>query len=244
MHFHLQNRINLNSAGSKMSDSAMDSSPIRTPSFRFWRATECAALFLGIPTIHALGWLPIHILLLLIVMGGACWLLLRFKHEAEPRDLATWPTDRGVQVRTLVTYAVAIPFLYAVLWLFRPGALFSLVSHRPGLWIFIIFAYPLVSVFPQELMYRLFFFRRYRCLFGTERAMVLASAVAFSYGHIVFHNWVAVALTAVGGLIFGQTYRLTRSIPWTAIEHSLYGGALFTLGYGEFLVGGMLQAAR
>ena len=74
--------------------------------------------------------------------------------------------------------------------------------------------------------------------------MVLASAAAFSYGHIVFHNWVAVALTAAGGLIFGQTYRLTRSIPWTAIEHSLYGCALFTLGYGEFLVGGMLQTAR
>jgi membrane protease YdiL (CAAX protease family) len=107
-----------------------------------------------------------------------------------------------------------------------------------------MFAYPLVSVLPQELAYRVYFFQRYAPLFGSKSGMIAASAIVFGFGHIVFHNWPAVVLTLLGGLLFAKTYRRTSSLLLVSFEHALYGWAVFTIGYGEFLVEGTLRLFR
>jgi len=55
-------------------------------------------------------------------------------------------------------------------------------------WVLIFILYPLFSVYPQELLYRTFFFHRYRPLFGGGWGMVIASALAFGFVHIIFRN--------------------------------------------------------
>lgn len=52
----------------------------------------------------------------------------------------------------------------------------------------VILLYPLLSAAPQGLVYRVFFFHRYQILFRKPQTMILASAVAFAFSHIVFRN--------------------------------------------------------
>ena len=65
--------------------------------------------------------------------------------------------------------------------------------------------------------------------------MIFASGAAFAYMHIVFKNPLALLLTFTGGLLFAMTYADTRSLMISAIEHTLYGNYLFTIGLGKYL---------
>jgi membrane protease YdiL (CAAX protease family) len=138
-------------------------------------------------------------------------------------------------------YAIAVPLLVCALWLTKPASMFWLVLRYPKIWLLVMFAYPIVSVLPQEFVYRVFFFERYRTLFRRGFGMIAASAAVFSFGHVVFHNWPAVALTAAGGALFARTYQRTSSVWLVAVEHALYGCAIFTIGYGEFFFEGTLR---
>jgi membrane protease YdiL (CAAX protease family) len=100
--------------------------------------------------------------------------------------------------------------------------------------------YPLFSVYPQGLIYRAFFFHRYRPLVEACAPLVRAwllivvSGATFALMHILFHNWIAVALTFPGGILFAVRYCNTRSLAVSSIEHALYGCFLFTIGLGQF----------
>jgi membrane protease YdiL (CAAX protease family) len=136
----------------------------------------------------------------------------------------------------LVRYLISIPGLAGLLWWMHPSLMFLLLRRHPGIWLLILVAYPILSVFPQELIYRAFFFERYRPLFGRKLGRTLASAIAFAFGHLVFHNPVAVVLTFLGGWLFATTYQRTSSLLCVSAEHALYGCTLFSLGYGPFFV--------
>jgi membrane protease YdiL (CAAX protease family) len=66
----------------------------------------------------------------------------------------------------------------------------------------------------------------------------VASATLFGLHHYIFHNWLAVALTLLGGIKFVLTYRRSRSLPLTCVEHAIYGCLVFTVGLGVFFHGG------
>lgn len=119
-----------------------------------------------------------------------------------------------------------------------PEDFLRLPRERPMLWAMIMVFYPLLSVFPQEVVFRAFFFHRYRGLFGGGLGMIAASALAFGYVHIVFGNWLSVALTAVGGALFALTYARSRSTAAASIEHALYGCLVFTIGLGQYFYSG------
>jgi len=212
-------------------------SPVR----EFWLAAECGALFAGVPVACAAGWMPVSIIPLLVVMAGLCWLVLRRQRQRSGRpERPDWTPGREWR-RILRTYALALPVMVVLLWFIRPAALLSLPARHPGIWLLVMVAYPVISVLPQELIYRVFFFERYDPLFGRGRGMLAANAAAFSLGHLVFHNWPAVLLTLAGGWLFARTYQRTRSWGLVAAEHALYGCAVFTLGYGGFFYEGTLR---
>ena len=220
--------------------------PMDRPDICHWSrkaglAAECGALFLGVPTVCALGWLPLPIIPLLLVMAGGCWLALQRLRNARPRKpLFTNPARREWK-RILFTYAVAIPLLLGLLWLMQPEAMFSLLKNHAAIWLLVMVAYPIVSVVPQEIIYRAFLFERYQSLFGRRWGMNAVSAALFSFGHIVFHNWPAVLLAFFGGWLFAVTYRRTGSLLAVSIEHALYGCAIFTIGFGQYFLAGTLK---
>jgi uncharacterized protein len=95
----------------------------------------------------------------------------------------------------------------------------------------VIVLYPLLSVIPQELIFRKFFFFRYG-MFFTPYVLIVLNALVFSFVHLVFKNYIALVLTFVGGILFITTYIKTKSFSLVCIEHALYGDLLFTIGLG------------
>jgi membrane protease YdiL (CAAX protease family) len=127
----------------------------------------------------------------------------------------------------------------ALVFLYAPKLFLILPRTHPGPWLLVLLLYTVVSVYPQELIYRAFLFHRYRPLLTpSPRAgtliLILVSGSTFALMHILFHNWIAVALTAPGGLLFAWRYARTKSLALSSFEHALYGCFLFTIGLGQF----------
>ncbi|HEX9045992.1 MAG TPA: CPBP family intramembrane glutamic endopeptidase [Verrucomicrobiae bacterium] len=218
--------------------------PQSTVSRKVLLGMECVLLFIDVPLAQSAAWLPITIIPLLLLMAVGCWCLLRWQYRVSLLALWRRPILAAEWRRIAITYAVAVPCLIALLWWIKPEALFALPRNHPQFWLLIMVAYPVISVVPQELVYRVFFFTRYRPLFGENLEMVAASATAFAIGHLVFHNWLAVGLTLLGGWLFATTYRRTGSLRLVALEHAAYGWAIFTVGYGEFFYEGTMKIFR
>lgn len=120
-------------------------------------------------------------------------------------------------------------------WITDNSQLFIVVKTKPLLWVIILFVYSLLSVYPQELLYRTFFFQRYQSLFNNEKLFLFINAVIFSLGHLFFKNALVIVLTFLGGLLFAFTFNKTKSTLLVSIEHAIYGCWLFTVGMGTML---------
>jgi len=195
----------------------------------------------GLPLAVAARWIPISIIPLLLLTAAGCALVLQRVCHVRLRDLLRAGALRAGWGKMLAIYCLAVVALWVALWWFKPDALFSLLLRHPRIWLLVMFAYPLISVLPQELIYRAYFFERYRPLFGRGNLMVAMSAAVFALGHVVFHNAISVVLTLMGGWLFARTYQRTSSLLRVSVEHALYGCAIFTLGYGQFFLEGTLR---
>ncbi|WP_246849101.1 CPBP family intramembrane glutamic endopeptidase [Aquimarina sp. U1-2] len=120
-------------------------------------------------------------------------------------------------------------------FLLAPETLFSVLLKRPELWFIILFVYTFLSVWPQEIIYRTFFYERYRELVQNKWLFILINAVLFSLAHLFLRSFMVQLFTFVGGLLFAYTYQKTKSTTLVSIEHALYGNWLFTVGMGEML---------
>jgi hypothetical protein len=142
--------------------------------------------------------------------------------------------------------AIFLPFAVAATWFVHRYAsenLFALIRTKPSGWALLMAAYPVLSVYPQGIIFRAFFFGRYHTVFPGVWLLVLMSATAFSYVHIVFRNWLAVAFSALGGLLFAMRYAQTGSLFVSCFEHALYGCWIFTVGLGRwFFYGAQFDA--
>ena len=120
-------------------------------------------------------------------------------------------------------------------WWFDKTNLFSAVLNKPLLWLAILFIYSVFSVYPQELIFRTFFFQRYEGLFKSKALFIFINAIVFSLAHLFFRNTLVLAITFLGGLLFGLTFYKTKSTLFVTIEHAIYGCWLFTVGMGNML---------
>jgi uncharacterized protein len=164
-------------------------------------------------------------------MAYCLWMLWRDGNLllARPDTEKLWRNLPSILV-IFVLFAITIT---ALVHRFAPQDLFRFFRTQPAFWALVMVGYPLLSVYPQGIIYRAFFFDRYRALFPNPWVMVLMSALAFAYVHVIFRNWLAVGLTAVGGLLFAMRYAQTGSIFVSSFEHALYGCWLFTVGLGR-----------
>ena len=198
-------------------------------------AAELVIIFFGLPTLFWLGILPLRVLTTLWTFAVVGLVLLARDTTFTSRGLfRVWSLGAPAR-QILLRFFVCAGLLTLTCWWIDPPWFLGLVRERPGLWALIMLLYPILSVVPQGIIYRIFFIHRYRELVPAGAPMVAVSALAFAYSHIVFDNPVAVGLTAIGGLLFAQTYDSTRSGALASIEHALYGCLVITLGMGHFL---------
>lgn len=113
--------------------------------------------------------------------------------------------------------------------------LFQILYEKPRLWVVILFAYAMFSVYPQELIYRTLYFQRYRALFKSRTLFIFVNATVFSLAHIFYKNPLVLLITFLGGILFALTYEKTKSTFLVSIEHAIYGCWLFTVGMGHML---------
>jgi len=199
---------------------------------------EFSALFVGVPLLIYYRILPNFPIPYLLFAALAAFLVLRSDPSFDFSHLTSWSNTRSHLLPLLLRDAVLLVLLGLAVRLFAPQLLFSLIKGAPRFWLLIMFFYPLLSVYPQELIYRAFFFHRYQPLFGSGILLILASALAFGFVHIIFGNWLAVALCILGGLLFSFTYQHTGSLLFTCVDHSIFGNFLFTIGLGQFFYHG------
>lgn len=138
----------------------------------------------------------------------------------------------------LARFALLGGIITAAVLVITPEEAFALPRARPRLWAAIMVFYPLLSVYPQEVIFRAYFFHRYAPLFRGHWPMIVASAIAFGFVHIVFRNGISVPMTLLGGIMFGFTYARSRSTFAASIEHALYGCLIFTVGLGHYFYSG------
>ena len=205
---------------------------------RYLLAVEYAVLAVGLPAAYVLGWIPLPPIPALWCVAAVCVALLARSGDFDWRCL--WNTDRLGRRLALAAlpFVVGAPVLLLLTAVVAPERWFVLVRERPGLWLAILVLYPLLSVYPQGIVYRAFLFHRYRPLFPSPRARILASAIAFACVHVIFENWVAPLLTLAGGVLFAWTYERTRSSLVVAVQHALFGCFLFTIGLGWYFYSG------
>jgi membrane protease YdiL (CAAX protease family) len=200
---------------------------------------ELVAFFVIPPLLiflHIVPNLPIPYLLLAAVGG---FLILRRNPAGRSATLFSWRGILPQLVPVLLRDAILLILLGLAVRIFAPEFLFSLVKRQPLFWAMIMLLYPLLSVCPQEFLYRAFFFQRYQPLFGSGRGMIAASSLAFSFVHIIFGNWLAVGLCVLGGLLFSLTYHRSGSLLLASIDHALFGNFIFTIGLGQFFHHGL-----
>lgn len=111
--------------------------------------------------------------------------------------------------------------------------LFNLPQQNLRIWLLLVLLYPLFSASLQEVIYRVFMFRRYRELFKKPWVIIVASGLAFSFAHIFYLNVLSLLLTLIMGIYLAYLYFRTRSFLLVSLIHSFYGVFVFTIGLGE-----------
>ena len=138
---------------------------------------------------------------------------------------------RSSLIRLLIVLLATTAYGYAV----EPSLLFLFPLTKPLMWLGICLGYALFSAFPLEFIYRVFFYNRYRALFGTHFVFVLYNSLLFALAHLIFGNNLVLVIAFIGGLLFNYSYSKNQSYLLVSIEHSVFGCWLFTLGMTEML---------
>lgn len=137
----------------------------------------------------------------------------------------------------LLPLLICAMVLLTLVYIFIPEKLFDLPSNTPYAWLLLLLLYPIVSVIPQEVIFRSFFFHRYRKLFLSEKLRWFFSSISFGLAHLFYANWLAVIMSFFGGLLFGYRFLQSgKNISVVVLEHSLWGMMLFTIGFGSYFI--------
>lgn len=199
---------------------------------KLWKWCEIFLVFLLLPLLYYFNLIAIHKFIPLLTVF-LIFLILLLRDKAFNRKLFGF---NGFKFwRFILTRFFIFVLASSLLVLFiSPDNLFILPRKQLHLWLMIMVFYPLWSVYPQELIYRSWYFHRYRSLFKKEWLFILINALLFSFSHIIFRNWLAIVLSFLGGLMFAYTYRKSNSLMVVFIEHLIYGNFIFTIGIGQY----------
>jgi membrane protease YdiL (CAAX protease family) len=201
---------------------------------------EFAALFLGVPALLTFGLGPGALWTVMIAGFLASVALLAVTPGVSWRELFEGPligSRAGLLAFTAATAGLATAI---ALWL-APHAFLGLPRHRTELWVAIMLLYPLLSALPQEVMFRMLFYRRYGVLFPDRRVAMAVNAGVFALAHAFLWNPTALAMTATGGVLFSLAYLETgrgRNLLFATLLHAIAGWVIFTVGLGRFFYHG------
>lgn len=199
-----------------------------------YKIIEFLIIFIVIPISYVFNYTP-YIKLCVGIAGFVYVLYILIKVEHQKLHLNLNLRWNKFWKSTLLKFLIIVVITVYFVWKTNKDALFSVPLNNPKLWVFILFIYSLLSVYPQELIYRTFFFKRYSTLFCNRQLLIIINALIFALAHLFFKNTLVFILTFLGGILFALTYTKTKSTLLVTLEHALYGCWLFTVGLGNML---------
>lgn len=201
---------------------------------RLYKALEFLLLFVLYPVSLAVPysvWVKVAIGLIGFIY--VIWVLVRIeKVSLRIKKQLPWRIFWRYVLLTFIGIALITGGYVAVV---APEHLFYVPMHKPGMFAAIFVVYGLVSVWPQEVIFRTFFFQRYASLFSNQKLQIFVNAILFSLAHLFFRNVLVIVITFIGGLLFARTYLKYKSTTLVSLEHALYGNWLFAVGMGAML---------
>ncbi len=199
-----------------------------------YKLTEFFIIFICIPVSFAIDF-AIWVKMIIAVIGFLYIIYVLLRIEKNKFKVAKGLHWKAFWRQTIIKLIVIAMITTIYMFLVDKDNLFIVLMTKPMLWTMILFIYSVFSVYPQELIYRTFFFQRYEHLFKNEYLFIIVNAAVFSLAHIFFRNTLVMFLTFIGGILFALTFKKTKSTLLVSIEHAIYGCWLFTVGMGNML---------
>ncbi len=201
---------------------------------RIYLVIEFVLLFFGIPTWIYLDQDFIHPIIIILPVLVLIFFLLRRSSDFEWRELIRWQVSRRILFGNSIIILLAALLMLGYVYFFDRENLFNLPRANIWLYLALCLFYPVFSAFGQEIIYRTFLSRRYSIILPKGWQFVLASALTFSFMHIVYYDPVSMILTFIGGLYFARVYQQTRSVLFTSVLHGIFGIMIFGVGLGQY----------
>ncbi|MCA8878814.1 MAG: CPBP family intramembrane metalloprotease [Rhodobacteraceae bacterium] len=140
--------------------------------------------------------------------------------------------------RVAVVGAVTAVGGYGVVLVSAPDSAFALLREHPGFMLAILVLYPVLSALPQEIVFRVLFFRRYGEILPRGPAAIGLNAAVFALAHLMYWNWIVGVMTFVGGIAFAEAYLRRRSFATAVAAHAVAGDLVFLIGLGIYFYSG------
>lgn len=199
-----------------------------------YKGLEFFIIFILIPTSFTLNY-SFWVKLGVGFFGFIYVIYVLLKIENQKFEISKYLDWKFFWKSTIIKLVLIAIITIGFVWITDSASLFSVMLNKPIKWLVLLFVYSFFSVYPQELIYRTFFFKRYAGLFKNEGLLIFVNAIFFSLAHLFFGSVLVLVLTFLGGLLFAYTYKKTQSTLLVSIEHAIYGCWLFTVGMGEML---------
>ena len=164
--------------------------------------SECIILYLILPLLVMLNFLPVPLLLILLIMGIAVHLFLFHDPNFDRNNFINWKSGRKETWKIILLFIPLGALMVVLIWQIDKTKLFYLPTSNPWFLLLISIFYPVFSVVPQGLAYRALFFHRYGSLIPGKTLKIIISAIFFSFGHILYKNALVLLLAFFAGLIF------------------------------------------
>lgn len=205
-----------------------------------YRWLEFTLIFVSLPLLGFFlrAYLANWLIPALIILMAVCGMLLLSDPHFKRFRLTSLGQFSAVKRRLFSFFFLGALFSGMFYGIMNQENWFSLPRNSFNDWLMLLLLYPILSVMPQELIFRTYFFHRYKRIMPSKTVRIIVSASVFALAHIVYANVLAVLLAFLGGLLFSYTYAQSRSTFVCVIEHSLWGLWIFTLGLGDVLDAG------
>ena len=207
-----------------------------------YRWFEFTLIFVSLPLLGFLlrAYLANWLIPALIILMAVCSMLLLSDPHFKRLRLTSLGEFSAVKRRLFSFFFLGALFSGMFYGIMNQENWFSMPRNSFYDWLMLLLLYPILSVMPQELIFRTYFFHRYKRIMPSKTVRIIVSASVFALAHIVYANVLAVLLAFLGGLLFSYTYAQSRSTFACVIEHSLWGLWMFTLGLGDVLDAGAI----
>ena len=134
--------------------------------------------------------------------------------------------------RHVIITFVAI-FIFSFSYCYDADNFMVFPKENPLTFLLVIFLYPFLSVIPQEIIFRKYFFFKFNALMP-RNYLIFINGLVFSLAHVFFNNYIAIIFTFFGGIYLSWSYLRSESLTLVIYEHTLFGTFIFASGLGRY----------